>query len=1205
MTRPARKAPPARGWRFAADSAQAAPRAMIAGAMGGALAAAQAISRRLAGSAAVVILAMMLVPVASASAATHVLDFESLAGGSIFTNQDPTVTFGVPAGAAVTNPPLVIAVPAARAHSGTKVAELSHCSGGGEICNNRTDARLTFQAARVSMYVGTVAPAAASVPITLTAYDIHGNALGSNTVQVGPTVGTRTQLAFADFQFTSRGLILRTDIAGFTISSTANVGQLAFDDVSYDIPDTPTSPDFQLNRDDTGEAVMVPDGAANVGLTLQRLAASSGTISLSASGLPTGVQASFSPAAATGSSATTQINLHLVAAANAPRGAMTATVTATPSSASAGAVPRSVSVGVRVTPRFDLRADGIDVTQGSQYGGYLVPAGLDNGNGAYRGVQLVRGGKTIVRFYVDSDIPVRGDVGVELRGFDEQGNPLDGGPLFPDYGGMVTNPEYPFVGEDVRDSSNPYTFTLPASWTDHDHIKLVGTVIPPHSFAGDPQLECTGAACAANNTFTLNNVRFVRVRPFDVYPVAILDYNTGDWPLEPGAPFGQLTSAQVPTPAQVFAKAAVLSPEFDGGFRIHIYQDVINATQTVSDNNAELQRETVAAGQMRGYDLSDPTVVQRLKKAGILNQDGSNGPDGAPNDAQGHYNINNARVIKDLRDRYVIHGTDLNTQLTNLVKSWDDSHGHPGDTVSGIQSEIDCCSQQGGRVSHVQAQRPVTAVAHELFHSYGRRHSDAGTNLGGCGGTADPNAPDPLGNNPMGLLQGIGLDRSSSPDRIIGNLTPVGAGALGTTFDLMSYCARGDESRSWVSPANWDGVVDFLRRGAGPSADLAGAAPPAGNAAAATGARFLHVTAHRELDGKTTIDSVSPVSRALPSSGRNVDVTAVARSAGGSVLAHVPVKAVMTDTHPTPAAIVYTADLSAVHAASIQIVGGNGAVLATKARSAHAPKVRILWPTPGTHVRAHGTVTLRWRATDADRNELSVEVDYSRDGGRSWKTILQTGNLGHERLPVQLFAGTHNARLRFRANDGFIETAALSGRFRADGTAPQVTISSPGPRTSLRADGLLYLSGAAQDDTGRFLPGNSLRWFLGRQLLGKGERMSVSGLSAGVRTVRLVARDGHGRTAAATVRIRLISVRPVPIRLTLPSRISPRAKRFTFRISLSVPAVLSGPGVRASLPARRLRTVSVRIKPGRRVLTLTLRLAAGRQTSQLHLSIAR
>lgn len=988
----------------------------------------------------------------------------------------------------------------------------------------------------VAAYVG--APTGNGGLLGMQAYDVDGNPIGGTTyvnVAANSSVSTRLSVRSSPHSIAYIAIIMPAATAN-------NGGNIAIDNLAFDQPTTPPSPDFGLTTYFQGSAYVQPGlaGGESISRTVivRRYDGSTGPVSFSAAHLPPGVHATFSPNPASGGNGQ-RVTVTLSADKNVSATNATIQIVGTPSSSAVGPGPRITTLRLHVVTRFDLRAAGLDVIQATQYGGSLFPSGENRYTGSYQGVKLVQGAQTVARFYVDSGPATVSGATAELIGYAPDGSVLPGSPVMADYGGPGTIAGYPFVDQQTRATGPAYVFTLPADWTYQPSIRLKATVYAPaHSFIEDPQVECDTPECRANNVFNLSNIKFTRVRPLTINPLIMLDKRPSS-DLNPGSRSVYITGpTNVVVPLdQAYGPLLAMFPEPPGALNIHLYQDVVDYT---------------------------------------------------------YWDYNNTQV----------GGNDLNGKVSQQVADWDNNHEHPGDIVSGVQAGMWFGqAPTGGRTDHGQAdQRPLTDLAHEITHNVGMPHTDAGTNLGGCGGQANPNGPQPTGFDARGDLGGIGLDRRTWPYKIIANET-VG----GEAYDLMSYCNGGVDAVSWIAPATWDATVSRLTVGGAKDAGLAD--PRTAEPASIAGSASLHVTADQSYGGPVTIDSVEPERRPLRAPGAPTSVRAVALDAHGSVITSVGMTGVASTVHnrgrPSSPIVVYDADLAASRAAAVEILAANGARLAMRVRSAHAPKVRVLAPRRGKHVGRGRTITVRWRATDLDRNPLAIDVDYSTNAGRSFKTVLMTYGGSSAKLPSSLFAGSRRARIRVRANDGFNETAALSSIFVAAGHPPTVRITSPVRGTHIHADGLLLLSGSAQDDNSRPLRGKALRWYLGGKLIGTGSQTNVSGLPSGRRRVMLVARDHSRRKGIASVIVTFVPVRAIPIALRAPKKISRHARRVTLRIKLNVPAVLRSGRFRLSLPARTLRTVSIPIRAGNRRFVLHLTLTAGHRRTRLAVPIRR
>lgn len=1045
-----------------------------------------------------VAIAVAVVVILSWSAASRAdartITFDDRSPGQITTEyHDQGVDFGKSPDGGVNGNSTIVSTPAT-ARSAPNVLWIG-C--GVEICPARVWADFTEPHSNVSVYAGT--NNTGTHPATITAYDLSGTQIDSQTQTVGPTETTPLTVVSTEQN------IWFVSVAAADFSKYVYLDDLTFDDQPVS-----TAPDFGLIAGD-GSVVSLTSGTTTpVNLTLRRRFGSSGPISLSVAGLPSGVTADVIPNPATGGDGSV-ITLRLTVAPDAPPATgVPVTVTGTPETPSAGTAPRSVTIPVNVGGSFsgfNLRLKGIEPTQGIQRQGFLIPSGSFGNGGEYRGVDLVEGGKTIVRVYADAvGGPPQGvPAGVILSGTDADGHRLPGGPLLPIGGpAALTATPFPGVGPAERmDPAGAYTFVLPPAWT-RGRIKLRADLLPPPEpvFRGDPSYrECASAACRADNTYSIVEVNFYLVRSYTMYVLELITANTK-------APIAPLE--------QVFSDVRAWAP--------------------------------FGAGQLK---LIGPVFT--------------------------------------VRD----HDTDLNAQ----VEKWWNDHGHPADGAMGIETPGGGgAALDSSPTAIAGAARPFTAISHEFGHLLSREHASAA-----CDG-ADPAKPpsdenryEPWPPDELGYLQGIAVDRREryvqpTPYRIVAAGIP---DAQAQAYDFMSYCAIrtqdpffGGEDRAWLSPQNWQNIVDARKVNAG------SAARPARTAAASP---YFHVTATAS-DAGARVDDVlrlksAPVAYGAPSAYRLRSI-----DGSGQVLADVP----MAGSHVhvegplsgSDAGDHVAGDVPATRdVQAVQVLRGDS-VIASRARSVNPPRVRIL------SIRRGGRgLVLRWRASDRDGDAIEATVDYSGDDGDHWHGVAAAGNKGAIRLPRALLSRARRARVRLRVSDGFNETAALSPRFREAGHSPQVWIDSPSPRSRMPADATLFLAGGAVDDRFKPLGLKRLRWYDGRRLLGRGGQLAITGaLAPGLRNIRLVASDRARRTSASSVLVRVAAVAPRFLSLKVPGHLSRRATRLRLRVRASLPATLYALRQRASV-GRRARRVTLRIHPGSSGLKVRLRLRAGRKIS--------
>ncbi len=845
-----------------------------------------------------------------------------------------------------------------------------------------------------------------------------------------------------------------------------------------------------------------------------------------------------------------------------------------------------------VIQRTGLVAQGLYVTQGSQTDFGLLPSsGVGTSGTSYQGVQLVAGKTTVVRLYADAADTPAGQPGpppAQLYGY-KNGHPLPGSPLEPDYGpstdGTAPTPETTLPdanawasGDFVLDSelesnNNAYTFTLPYSWVggylDYPYyppdttIKLVGQVQPYQS---------TGvtASCAGSESYTLNKVKFTQVANAatepQIFPVPVT-----------------VKGVYPPPPAEVFNDLNAVTPLPDGGIIYYPYTGDVDITSIASTTQGPCGLSPTVTGVYK----TDPLNSSTSESAG--------------------------NACSDIKDYGVLQAVE------NFVQNYDDGALN-GPHVVGVNLGVarGLTNNIPGQYSVVDGTpdyRPLTSVSHEVFHQFGFAHASAA-----CGGNGVSWPPDQLGE-----LDGVGLNTTSEPYQFIANGSPdfpastYGKTVQATAFDFMSYCAHagGDDPNTWTAPRNWTQLISILQSGSeggGFAADEASAARaqkaraggPLAAPATVDPAR-VSVTGFVTRSG-VQIATVGPQVGPPGPRGSSVDTfTLTARGSHGQVLASVPMAATTGGhfdgaTGPIPFQQI-SAEVPAGGIDSIQVVDA-GTVMASRKRPAKAPLVRVVAPATGARVGAGRRVLVRWRATNPEHLALTAIVDYSRDGGRTWRPIFDGPNKGHALLQSFFLTASRHARVRVRISDGFNQSDARSGVFIALGAPPQVTILTRLiRRMHLAGDARLQLTGQAVDQTAQVLTGRRLRWSDGPFLLGTGSAISAGPLPAGINHIRLVARDPSGRAGSATLNVIVNPVALPFLKLTIPKLVSRRSKRLKLRAGASIPATLTIGRRRFQLG--NPRTISVPIAPGRGQLLLHLSVIADGITTPFAARITR
>ncbi|HUO74393.1 MAG TPA: hypothetical protein VMU39_26710 [Solirubrobacteraceae bacterium] len=763
---------------------------------------------------------------------------------------------------------------------------------------------------------------------------------------------------------------------------------------------------------------------------------------------------------------------------------------------------------------------------------------------------LQRFGTTVARVYASALIAPNGtdvpNVQMKLFGF-RDGHELSGSPLLSQTGPLNVPLGPPFTTHAMRVGYSPvdgalpaFTFTIP-----HDWVSEPGNV----AFLAVPELvgprldrQCNTVACELAQQAGSGDFQFSDTGLFIVRTVAMTA--SGD--------------PALPDPWTVFDAAANITPV---AVLPSPYQGTIDITPIT----------TCKAG-----DKSQPCT----------------NPNGWVTGQIGNWLANNQPVIPATVKVTTI-GVHKNHGNAQGYSGWPGSCSDNSPWGGAI-----CETSNNSPVSQVEANRPLTSVAHEMLHDLGRPHADDSSS--GCGGNGE-GKPDSKGDT-----LAIGLDRHPGSGGSVTNpyqiLSPGLPGQQSAIYDPMSYCADNNpEDNTWMSAHNWDEVagewIFFLKRAAASSVR-----PVVESVAAGSGMQVTGMT-----EGSDTLitqveparDTAASAAAAPPSS----PIHAVVRNAAGALVGDAPLTITAghldsgTTGKPSVPVIYFNGTVPAAGAAEIQITQA-GSVVAVRTRSPHAPFVQLLAPRRGTIGLAR-TVTLAWRASDADHDPLTASVDYSANGGRRWHTVFSGAGAGTTlKLPSRYFAGSRNARIRIRVNDGFNESVAVSGRLQAVGSPPTVTITAPANRQTFPSDATVFLNGAAFDDAFQLLGARQLHWFAGRRSLGTGQSVSARDLTPGTVVIRLVARDAHGRTGTASVRIRVTAATPFFTTLRQPTTISAKARRVTIVVATNVTATLRVLRQRFTV-TRRTHTIGIRVKPGTGTLTLTLALAAhGKNATQ-------
>jgi hypothetical protein len=841
--------------------------------------------------------------------------------------------------------------------------------------------------------------------------------------------------------------------------------------------------------------------------------------------------------------------------------------------------PASISllvVGTR-TPRVvdDIHISGAEITQGVQRD---APLQRDRSNpgraviydkvgelatapGGEESARLVQGKQIVVRVYGSTRSPLAAGAlpAAELR-VRRNGklintilpnNPTGGLPI-----GDAFNVNLP----QHQGSTQVYTFVLPPVF-DFASYEYEAQINPAAAVPGVAECRtCRGV----DNFIKLGPQRFFPVTTVNVLP---LEINVG--PGMTQRPRGT-TGPSPAGPMAVFGNAAIVLPVL---LSVPPYQFVISQPSLATDDNSALDRATEARDLVS--DWADDTDNDRsgLFPIGIYPFDGTrlglNTPQIAAGDPQ-----------------WLRGGKGYNKELFDPLRC----------SVSGCTQAL-YQDRQPVAVLGDSVARDIYETAHEIVHGLGFRHAGADK---ACYAERDKGEQWPFGDD--GKMDGIGLDMRQNVGGAVTGAPPFfrvvqNLGAASTTVsDMMSYCgpklAGGLTDPTWLSVYNWNRISAYFAPPPGGSARASAASAPVAGASAGV-ARSLLVSAAVPSGGGGKVIRVrqsdhAPVTQASIPHQQPYVVVGYDAAGAEKFRAAVEISSGQDDGSAPVDLVRAYLPLSGI--SRIQVVRSDGAALADRSASAHAPTVAITSPRRGATVGRASTVLLTWNARDADGDRLEASIEYAANG-RTFRSIGDTTVAGRMTLPSRLFTRASAARVRVRVNDGFHETTAVVGPIKAIGTPPEIQVLTPATGARTSADASVTLQATAWDELGRKVSDRRIRWLQGKRVvLARGTGTAM--LPAGRQTLTVEARDLSGRKARRTVVVRVAAARPRFLRIGGPARVKLSARKVTLKFAASFPSTLRIAGRRRTI-SRATTSVVVSLPRKGATIRFPIRLSSG------------
>lgn len=1018
----------------------------------------------------------------------------------------------------------IFPVAAGIAQSGTHVLSITIMSGGGEQFVTDVWGHFPIERRSVSMYVGDLG--SSTHDIILEAYSADGTLLQQSNVTVTGGTGIHSPVGI---QRSS------PDISYFHLS-TPNPNQqsvhVAVDDLTFDQPASPPPPDFSFNLELPGNVPILPGQSVQVPLVLHRLNLSTGNIAFSVSGLPAGVSGSFAPNP-NNQGDQSLFNLDLSAAPGAQAALGNVIVTGTPSAQSAGSTPRTFRFTLVVQGTYVLRVKGIEVTQGTQSFG--VPSRGPNIDApvAYQGVPLTSFGKTVARVFADAvGAPAAGiSAGVLLHGFDNSHNELPGSPLLPQSGpaALADSGSAGVTQAEQINANASFDFVIP--WSLANPMTLTAELVPPvpsldHSEVAEP---CNDPnICLPLRTLTLTGITSGSSPFTQIYYVDPVLLRVNGQP-DPGPPWTAFEMAERVTPAIM-----AVNPEYVGTVDI---TDIAQSGDSRSDMNSAAWDALEDWWDDNGQVSSEPYGPGPYFTIGVL------GPG----------------------------NVDLGVTAFNEVL---------GNPCSGCP-----LSTASHPIAVTYIGRPLTSIAHELHHCFGRMHASSA-----CGGGTGGQSGEPWPPDQVGFLNGVGIDlRGSAPFNVLATGVPGEPTNIcqqsqpGQWYDFMSYCACGGSGdpallNSWISPKGWN---EFWNNpnpepGSGGSAAArsmahSSMARPLAFSSPPSMVRVLRVRGY-VTDTGVHIASVKQTTSKQPTPPASSPYHLVVRNAQAQVLSDTPMTTEAVNVAHIAVVTFLRAEVPLNPAMQSVAIAKNGTVAAQRIRPPQLPQVkvgipRVLTPPPGVMPLTGGLQTqIQWQSSASVSAGIrqTVTVDYSVDDGHTWRVLYVGPNRNQVQLPQHYLSAAPRARVRVRINDGFNEVASISDAFNSPGSAPIVHIIQPLSTAKLKSGMPVELKGESVDDRLARIPG--LQWILepgpatvnrAPVVLGAGERLVVASLPPGTNLIRLEARDSEGRVGSGVVQVSVAPNPPEFLILDSPRLVSTASRQVSLHVSSSERATLT------------------------------------------------
>lgn len=425
--------------------------------------------------------------------------------------------------------------------------------------------------------------------------------------------------------------------------------------------------------------------------------------------------------------------------------------------------------------------------------------------------------------------------------------------------------------------------------------------------------------------------------------------------------------------------------------------------------------------------------------------------------------------------------------------------------------------------------------SHELGHNLGLPHAvdsalgtPNGRKQGYCGERSDLATPDfpyintvidsgvvaqrptigPIEGDQNAVVWGVDMDADRLVDPTV-------------DYALMGYCTNA-RLEQWPSKNNYVAMKNKLQTLAVPTTKVT---TPPGDVRLITGSVDLD-------DGSVVFDSSLTLSQiptpSLPAAG---DLELRLLDAGGGTIQSVFVAPrPYEDAADRSIAHFFVAvpEDAALHSIEALWLGASQAIIAA---SPGIPEVTIVEPAVGA-VLGEDSIVLTWTGTDADGDTLSYLVQYSPDGGATWRSLVADYSGNSVELAHDQFVASDNGQIRVTVSDGFNTASTVRSGFSVSNNAPATYINNPEQgRLYVGTDIIMFQAVALDTEEGN-LTGDALVWSSDLDgPLGTGALLELAGstLSEGVHLITATGTDADGLLGSAQVEIQIAHESPAEL----------------------------------------------------------------------------